>query len=338
MNEEIPIMEDMNFPILHGNWVDLVIIVVIAIYVFEGWERGFIRGCIDMVGFLLSLLVALRFYSFAANLLIINFSLSRGVANALGFFLVATIIEFIFSFFSSYIDMITMRSLFTRNILKWDKIFGFIPALISSLILISFILATFITLPVRPDIKQDIVKSRIGGFLASQTFGVERSLSGILGGAIEDSLVFLTVKPQGHERVDLHFTTNEFTVDDVSERRIFDLVNQEREKSGLAVLAENDPLREVGRAHCKDMLVRGYFSHNTPEGITPFDRMEDAGIEFRDAGENLAFAPAVEIAHTGLMNSPGHRANILSPEFGKVGIGVINGGIYGRMFCQEFTN
>ena len=60
----------------------------------------------------------------------------------------------------------------------------------------------------------------------------------------------------------------------------------------------------------------------------PFDRMRDAGIVFGTAGENLALAPTLDIAHDGLMNSPGHRANILGTQFRKVGIGVLDGGVY----------
>ena len=58
-------------------------------------------------------------------------------------------------------------------------------------------------------------------------------------------------------------------------------------------------------------------------------RMRDAGVVFGTAGENLALAPSLDIAHTGLMNSPGHRANILNRSFTKVGIGVLDGGPYG---------
>jgi uncharacterized protein YkwD len=66
--------------------------------------------------------------------------------------------------------------------------------------------------------------------------------------------------------------------------------------------------------------------------------MDKAKIKYSQAGENLALAPDVEIAHNGLMNSPGHRANILTPEFKKVGIGCLAGGTHGKMFSQEFTN
>ena len=66
--------------------------------------------------------------------------------------------------------------------------------------------------------------------------------------------------------------------------------------------------------------------------------MNKANIEFTYAGENLALAPSTPLAMQGLMNSPGHRANILNPNFKKIGIGVIDGGIYGKMYSQEFTD
>jgi uncharacterized protein YkwD len=119
---------------------------------------------------------------------------------------------------------------------------------------------------------------------------------------------------------------------------MLDLVNKERAQQGVDKVVFNEELTEVGRDHCEDMFRRGYFSHYAPEGLSPFDRMINAGILFNFAGENLALAPDVNLAMQGLMNSPGHKENILSPNFGKLGVGVINGGIYGQMFCQEFTD
>ena len=66
--------------------------------------------------------------------------------------------------------------------------------------------------------------------------------------------------------------------------------------------------------------------------------MDRAGISYSIAGENLALAPSVVRAHDGLMNSSGHRRNILDPAFTKIGIGAIDGGVYGKMFTQIFTN
>ena len=101
-------------------------------------------------------------------------------------------------------------------------------------------------------------------------------------------------------------------------------------------LAERVP--GLSRMHIAGLLARGYFAHDTPEGLTPFDRMHQSNVQFLTAGENLALAPTLSVAHTGLMNSPGHRANILRPQFGRVGIGIMDGGMRGLMVSQEFRN
>ena len=94
----------------------------------------------------------------------------------------------------------------------------------------------------------------------------------------------------------------------------------------------------LARRHSRDMFARGYFSHISPEGRSPGDRIRAARVRFRTAGENLALAQSLEIAHEGLMNSPGHRANILQPLYGRVGIGILDGGLYGIMVTQVFRN
>jgi uncharacterized protein YkwD len=123
-----------------------------------------------------------------------------------------------------------------------------------------------------------------------------------------------------------------------AEQQMLDLVNMERSRAGLQPLVADDHLRDVARAHSLEMFQMDYFSHTSPTAGTPFDRMHAAGIQFLVAGENLAYAPNVQVAHQGLMNSPGHRANILRPEFGRVGIGVIRSLAQGSMFTQDFTN
>lgn len=86
------------------------------------------------------------------------------------------------------------------------------------------------------------------------------------------------------------------------------------------------------------MFERHYFSHVSPEGKDIGDRLQAAGIAYRVSGENLAYAPDVSTAHRGLMNSEGHRRNILDPEFHRVGIGIIDSGTYGCIFTQVFAN
>ena len=116
------------------------------------------------------------------------------------------------------------------------------------------------------------------------------------------------------------------------------LVNMERRKRGLKPLVADPELVPVARAHSQDMFARGYFSHYTPEGKDPFDRMKAAKIRYQAAGENLALGQTLKICHDGLMNSPGHRANILNPAYGRLGVGILDGGTYGLMISQEFRN
>ncbi len=178
----------------------------------------------------------------------------------------------------------------------------------------------------------------MGSILVDNTSQFESALNKVFGGALNETLNFLTVEPKSNEIVQLHFKVANGTADGKAEQEMFAMVNTERVNQGLEKLSFEPHLRDLAREHSNDMFQRGYFSHYTPEGLSPFDRMDKAGITYLSAGENLALAPSTQLAMQGLMNSPGHRANILSPQFHKIGIGVIDGGIYGQMYTQEFTN
>lgn len=320
-----------------ANWVDLVIIAILLFFLIEGFTNNFIRSALNLAGFLLTYGLALKFYTLAARILLTNFSLPHGIANALGFFAVAIIIEGIYNIASRFLYRAIPQKIITFPL---NRYLGFLPALGNGVILVAFILTLVVTLPTNPAVKKDILASKIGSVLVLRTQNIENQINKIFGQAANETLTFLTIHPSptSQERIDLKFTTREFTVDSVSEQRMLALVNEERVKQGLAVLQMDSKLLELARAFARDMFERGYFSHYNPEGQSPFDRMEKAGIFYTAAGENLAYAPNVEVAHSGLMNSPGHRANILSSDFGKVGIGIIDGGIYGKMFVQEFTD
>lgn len=120
------------------------------------------------------------------------------------------------------------------------------------------------------------------------------------------------------------------------ELQLFQLVNQERLQAGLSELKIHTGLVELARLKSKDMIALNYFAHQSPTYGSPFEMMQKAGIAYSYAGENLAGAPTVARAHTALMNSPGHRANILNPNFTHVGIGIVDGGPYGKMVTQMF--
>lgn len=325
----------MDVSFINGNWIDLIIVIFLITFVISGFERGFIVNCIDLVGFILSFVIALKYYSFISLLLVANFSLPKGIANALGFIFIGFAIETILFITARFIYQKIPSTI--RNS-KFNKWLGPIPAFINGLVVVAFFLTVVVATPIQPRVKQAIINSQFGGPLVSHTQIIEREISSIFGEAVLDTLSFITIPAQSEERVDLGFTTHEVTSDPDSELEMFNLINIERKKAGLPVVVVDFQLKDVAREHAKDMFSKGYFSHVNASGQTPFDRLEVAGIDFIAAGENLAFAPTVKLAHEGLMQSPGHRANILSADFGKVGVGVIDGGVYGKMFVQNFTN
>lgn len=120
------------------------------------------------------------------------------------------------------------------------------------------------------------------------------------------------------------------------EQQMLNLVNQERSRAGLAPLKVDMQVTRLARLKSQDMISKRYFSHQSPTYGSPFDMLKNNGVSYRTAGENIAGNGSVSGAHSALMNSAGHRANILKREFTHVGIGIIDGGQYGKMFTQLF--
>mgnify|MGYP001194566927 CR=1 FL=1 len=121
-----------------------------------------------------------------------------------------------------------------------------------------------------------------------------------------------------------------------AEQKMVNLVNKERTSRGLPALKVDMELVNMARDKSQDMIANNYFAHQSPTYGSPFDMMKSYGINYTYAGENIAGASTVEIAHNALMKSQGHRENILRKEFTHIGIGIIEGGRYGMMFSQEF--
>lgn len=113
------------------------------------------------------------------------------------------------------------------------------------------------------------------------------------------------------------------------EQEVVRLVNIERARNGLAALSEDWELSRVARYKSQDMRDKRYFSHTSPTYGSPYDMMRAFGISYRTAGENIAMGQGTPAAVVSAwMNSPGHRANILSKSFTKIGVGYVASGNY----------
>ncbi|MBU3179902.1 CAP domain-containing protein [Clostridium psychrophilum] len=127
------------------------------------------------------------------------------------------------------------------------------------------------------------------------------------------------------------------TANNKLEKEVVTLVNKERAKQGLAPLKDNSQLSGVARTKSSDMAKNNYFSHTSPTYGSPFDMMKQFGITYTAAGENIAMGQQTAASvMTSWMNSPGHKANILSKDFTEIGVGVAknsDGTIY---WTQQF--
>lgn len=121
------------------------------------------------------------------------------------------------------------------------------------------------------------------------------------------------------------------------ENQVISLVNQARVNAGLQPFTTNWELSRVARYKSQDMANKGYFDHTSPTYGSPFTMMQNFGIKFTAAGENIAMGQrtAQEVMNS-WMNSPGHRSNILNPSFNQIGVGLAknsNGTCY---WTQQF--
>lgn len=116
------------------------------------------------------------------------------------------------------------------------------------------------------------------------------------------------------------------------------LVNQERSKQGLKELKLSSDLTNIATMKSKDMADKKYFSHTSPTYGTPFQMLQNFGVTYRAAGENIAAGQktAHEVMNS-WMNSSGHRANILNASYTELGVGYYVGGSYGVYWTQIFV-
>jgi len=291
---------------------------------------------IDLLGWALSLLAGLRFYPSLARWLGTRAALWPHIWDRpVAFILVAVITSVAVHLLGRAILKRLPKDIHER---QFNQVLGIVPGLANGLIAAAIVAALLLAIPLNEGLRERARASAMVNRLAVYAERLEAELHTVFGEAIAETLNLLTIRPESNERVSLPFTVAKPRPRPELEARMLELVNRERIDAGLKPFAPDPELTEVARRHSADMFARGYFAHVTPEGRDPFERMREAKVSFLTAGENIALAPTLEIAHTGLMNSPGHRANILRRQFERVGIGIMDGGIHGLMVTQDFRN
>ena len=318
------------------NAIDLLIGAAVVLAIVTGVRAGFIKTLYGLITWIVAIPVALMLQAPFGSLLA-RVGLAAPAARTIAFVTVLLVIEIGFTVVGSvavfpFVDRLHRD----RTLGIADRAFGVIPSVLRTLVITAVALAAALVLPVGTDVRSAIDSSRAAQALIAQVSAVQPALGALAGSPDDSAPLFVTrLAADETEKLDL---PNDLvlTPDPDAEQEMLRLLNQERTSRGLPALELDVRVLPVARQHSEEMFRLKYFGHQSPALGSPFDRLQAAKISYTRAGENLAYAHSVAIAHRGLMESPGHRENILRPEFTRVAIGVISAGSYGRMFTQLF--
>lgn len=309
------------------NGVDLFLLLLILLAAFVGYRFGALRFLLEIFKWSAAIIAGILLYTNTVD------GVGKELPSLKDWYLPLSLITgFIVVYvILSLLQRVLMNATNTESrVHLLDRMSGIIPGFVLG-ILLSAITARLLTFSVVDSISNEAEKSEVAAMLSPYSEIAEKKITPLLEKTFDVALSHGKSDPEV-------YATNYYSIRPDLEQQMLQLVNAERKKKGLKPLVADEQLKNVARSHSSDMLKRGYFSHMTPEGKDPFYRMKKAGITYRQAGENLAYASTLAKAHRGLMNSPSHRAAILNKSFGRVGIGIVDGGKSGLMISQEFKD
>ena len=325
-----------------GLMIDGVIVAIIAFAVVRGWRHRSLREMFGLLGLAAGILLAPALVGPVAALIESFSSLQINVARLIALIAVVALVELI-------VVVIGIRK--TRGVEisgpRWlDRAGGVVLGAFRALTIASLFLYSLLAMSASdralPGFADGVQASTSGDVLADTSSPFTNFYDALLTRSDDLRALTLWVRQQTDfresvpgDRLRFTGTTEGLEADREAERRLFDLMNEERARQGLAPLEWCERCAVVARSHSKDMYEEGYFSHVDVDGLDPFDRMRRAEISYEAAGENLAIAPSVAEAHEGLLASPDHRENMLRPSFDEVGIGIYRGP-YGLMCTEVF--
>lgn len=319
------------------NALDAVLLVFFALSALNGIRQGLVRGALGLLGTVGAVVLAIQGFRPAAELLRQWAALPEWLLNVLAFIAVLVVGRLVIGLATSLLlSGLGPLARPLRPLRTLNHAAGAVPGLIQAVLFAALILMPLHLVPLLRPIADAIDHSVIASEITRRVTATLPQFEALVRQVVDEGLVVRPRILSSETRVPIQ-PQRELSPDPAAEARMLELVNAERAKAGLRPLVADERVRAVARDHSADMFRAGYFSHTSPSGDGPAERIRRGGIPFLAAGENLALAPTVDVAHSGLMASPGHRQNILTPEFSRVGIGVVSAGAHGRMFTQNFV-
>lgn len=320
--------------------IDIAVVAALIAVTVRGWYRGLVLEAVDLAVLVFGLLVGFRVSGplggFLAAWMGISLAAGTVVGGSIAFFAVAVAGKLVVRFARFALPHLSGAPALNRAA-------GATLGAAWGMVVITLIVSLIAVLPLGDAAVREVDNSSISAVLIDPDGTAQTTMAVVIGDPVLRVLLGLRkvigpgqVIVEGSQRLELPAADPaDLAHDRESAMLIFDELNRSRVEAGLEPLAWSVILTDVGVAHATEMYTDGYFAHESLVTGTVEDRLEDADIPYVIVGENLALAVNAGSTHAGLMGSSGHRANILSPHFIWVGIGVVEGPL-GLMTVQVF--
>jgi uncharacterized membrane protein required for colicin V production len=320
--------------------IDVALVLVVALLLLRGWYRGFVREAMDLAGLLLGIVAAFRLGPAVGSVLESMAGISNGAARLIGGIAVLVVVGIGAALLTRLIE----RHARLPGLNLINRVGGAGLAMAWGVFLATLMLSLAVIAPMPPAVADQLGSSAVTRTLTDPDGVPQDVFGGLAGDRIVEALLNLRhvlgtrkVVIEGDEVITFPgIPGDDLEADAGAAREVFDLLNRARVDAGADPVAWSPALAQVAAGHAAEMYLDGYFSHVSPDTGSVADRLDAAGITYLVAGENLALAATPEEVHTGLMDSPGHRRNILHEDFGRAGVAVVSGPL-GLMAVQVFT-
>ncbi|MEX2425827.1 MAG: CvpA family protein [Thermomicrobiaceae bacterium] len=305
------------------NLLDVAIILLLITGIGMGIQRGFLRTSLDLIVLATSAFAGAYLYRPISGYVDSWFGVSGAGVNAIALVLGALITLLVMNLLIAWTVTPHLLSLrIIPPVRLADTGLGIIPGILYGCLFGAMITLTLGLVSIGDSVDHALADSSLASRLRTGATLATTGLASRTGMDLADFTYIVVPEEETSYRVP-PTGDSDLNAAEGDEAEIFDLVNDERVERGLNALTYDPELVPVARGHSGEMLEEGYFSHISPTTGTLADRLRNAGISYMSAGENLAYAPNIDVAHRGLMQSDGHRANILEPSFERAGMGVL---------------
>jgi uncharacterized protein YkwD len=306
------------------NLLDLAIILMLITGVGMGIQRGFLRTSLDLIVLVTAAFAGARLYRPVSDMFESMLGAQGAIINAMSLVLGALVVLMLLNLLIAWSVTPHLSALrISAPIRVADNGFGVLPGIAYGVLFGAMLTLTLGLVSIGDSVDQALADSSFAKQLRAAATSATTGLARQTGMDLADFTYVVVPEEETTYRVP-PTGDSDLEAEEGYEADLFELVNRERVERGLSMLSYDTSLVPVARAHSQEMLELGYFSHVSPNTGTLGDRLNDAEVEYTAAGENLAYAPDVGIAHRGLMQSDGHRANVLDPSWERIGIGILS--------------